>query len=614
MRTNKWRRWLIVLAAVITALSLEACQEWGQMDPPAGTDIYPKTEKVGEYSFEEAIDPQIMQTFAYTDGNTPDLVQDADLGSQVLHFNGGYVRFFNPMLTTSAEEAVSMTFWIKQAALDEGEVEAGTAVKDLNSAIFSFENENGTESLYMTGNGALVYEAMDGKYSVNTADEVTTGMLDEPGVWHYVALMVHNDGYTVYVDGNKRIDQYITDFDCSKFVQFMANVPYLYLGYGADVNKEWWIDDLTVYRNEISSTQITVPGIGGGSAGNFGNYITIGTEDCSAAWWTVFSDLVRFKDSVHFGFYNYNNNTVNNWCNWVVVVTNGKNRDEEGYAEYFVLRSDAYGWGDANYNAANITSNFVFDDQNTFNLDMNGAYVDLTLTREENTINMRTVVTAASGTVYNYSFSYTGQLEETIGAFLTCEGSYLQLDAEDTYTEGESFEEGSYIVGAEDCSDAFWVSFSENYVIEGNNEYPFGFIFYNYNNGATNNWENWILAATHGSPLGEADYLEYFVIRSDAYGWGDANYSGDTMSSSFNWDTFPTDMDGAFVRLFITRADATLSTIAKVRTAAGTTLGDYTFRYNGVSTEQVGVFLSEEKSYLDILKVGYFPFAGNIEK
>ena len=219
MRTNRWRQWRIVLAAVVTAFCFGACQEWGQMDPPAGTDIYPKTEKVGEYSFDEAIDPQVMQTFAYANGDTPDLVQDADLGSQVLHFNGGYVRFFNPMLATSAEEAVSMTFWVKQAALDEAEVAAGTAVKDINSALFAFQNENGTESLYMTGNGALVYEGMDGNLSVNTADEATTGMLDEPGVWHYVALMVHNDGYTVYVDGNKRIDQYIPDFDCSKLVK-----------------------------------------------------------------------------------------------------------------------------------------------------------------------------------------------------------------------------------------------------------------------------------------------------------------------------------------------------------------------------------------------------------
>ena len=432
MRTNRWRQWRIVLAAVVTAFCFGACQEWGQMDPPAGTDIYPKTEKVGEYSFDEAIDPQVMQTFAYANGDTPDLVQDADLGSQVLHFNGGYVRFFNPMLATSAEEAVSMTFWVKQAALDEAEVAAGTAVKDINSALFAFQNENGTESLYMTGNGALVYEGMDGNLSVNTADEATTGMLDESGVWHYVALMVHNDGYTVYVDGNKRIDQYIPDFDCSKLVQFMANTPYLYIGYGAEENKEWWIDDLTIYRNKISSTQIARPGSGSGSnlpeigfffavegaymdirsvgycpyIENGGSY-TIGAADNTAAWWTVFSDYMTVpdKNTLNWRFTNYTNSSAN-WCNWVLVCTNGKDREEEGYAEHFVLRADAYGWGDENYVGENISSTF---DWSTFPADMNGAYCRIFLIRDNNRVDMTARTRTTDGRdLGEYTFFYEG--------------------------------------------------------------------------------------------------------------------------------------------------------------------------------------------------------------
>ena len=191
---------------------------------------------------------------------------------------------------------------------------------------------------------------------------------------------------------------------------------------------------MTIYRNKISSTQIARPGTGGGGI-DYRTYITIGEEDCSSAFFAAQSDLVLFKNSVHFGFYNYNNNTTSNWCNWVIVLTNGKAFGEDGYVEHFVLRADAYGWGDSNYNGANITHSFVFDDQNTFNLDMNGAYVDLTLTRDGNTVNMNTVVTTASGTVYNYSFSYTGELEETLGAFLTNEASYQQIDVEDVYTE-----------------------------------------------------------------------------------------------------------------------------------------------------------------------------------
>ncbi len=603
MRTNRWRQWRIVLAAVVTAFCFGACQEWGQMDPPAGTDIYPKTEKVGEYSFDEAIDPQVMQTFAYANGDTPDLVQDADLGSQVLHFNGGYVRFFNPMLATSAEEAVSMTFWVKQAALDEAEVAAGTAVKDINSALFAFQNENGTESLYMTGNGALVYEGMDGNLSVNTADEATTGMLDEPGVWHYVALMVHNDGYTVYVDGNKRIDQYIPDFDCSKLVQFMANTPYLYIGYGAEENKEWWIDDLTIYRNKISSTQIAMPGTGGSSLSPIGfflslegayldiraigycpfitdggNYV-VGAADNTSAFFTEFSDYVVLRDenTLHWHFTNYTNQTQN-WCNWILVCTNGVERGGDGYLEHFVLRADAYGWGDENYNATTISHNFNWD---TFKTEMEGADVQLAITREENTITMNAVVTAVSGNVYNYSFVYTSttELEEDLTFFLTCEGSHLTYTAEDVVI-GDVYEPESYLVGASDCSAAFFTQFSKFSIVR-DTPYPFTYIFYNYTN-MSENWCNWLLVCTNGKDREEEGYAEHFVLRADAYGWGDENYVGENISSTFDWSTFTSDMNGAYCRVFLVRDNNRVDMTARTRTANGTELGEYTFFYEGL--------------------------------
>ena len=83
---------------------------------------------------------------------------------------------------------------------------------------------------------------------------------------------------------------------------------------------------------------------------------------------------------------------------------------------------------------------------------------------------------------------------------------------------------------------------------------------------------------------------------------------------SLNERAVPADMDGAYVRVFVTRGGTTLNTLAKVRTAAGTTLSDYTFQGDGITTEQIVVFLTEEKACLDIHKVGYFPFADNIEK
>lgn len=123
-----------------------------------------------------------------------------------------------------------------------------------------------------------------------------------------------------------------------------------------------------------------------------------------------------------------------------------------------------------------------------------------------------------------------------------------------------------------------------------------------------------MLVLTNGKERDESGYAEHFVLRSDAYGWGDSSYSGDNMSHGFNWDTFVSDMTGASVRLFVSRSNETVNMKAKIRTAAGTTLSDYTYYQSGITTDNIGLFLTAEKSSLDILKVGYFPYADKIEK
>ncbi len=590
---KKTWKWPPFLLAALSVFSLHSCQDWGQMDPAAGTDVYARTVLVASYDFEEDLDPTVFQTFAYSGGETPDLVQDTDLGSQVLHFNGGYARLSNPMTSSSAQEAVSLTFWVKQAVADED---------DLDSALFCFQNTNGTQWLYLTGNGGLVYEGADGSYSVNTSDEATTGMLDGQGEWHWVAVIIHNDGYKVYVDNNKRIDQNITDFDCSKMVQFMANTAYLYLGYGAEQNGEWWIDDLSIYRNTATSSQIAMPGTSGSSlseinffltveAGyldirsvgycpfieNGGSY-TVGSTDNSTGWWSSFSDYVTMSgnNTLHWRFTNYTD-AANNWDNWLLVCTTAYERDADGYSEYFVLRADAYGWGDGYYDGNTITSDF---DWNTFASEMDGAVVDLTLTRSGNTISMTAVVTAESGNVYNYTFSYTGdEVEDDINFFLTCEAAHLTFDAEDVVI-GDTYDAGTYIVGSTDFSSGWWTAFSDYSTIQ-DTPYPFTYIFYNYTD-EVNSYDNYVVVCTNGYERDADGYSEYFVLRADAYGWGDSNYDSSNISNSYDWTTFNSDMNGAYCRVFFIRDDSRIDMTARVQTAAGTELGEYTFYYEGL--------------------------------
>ena len=278
----KTRKWSSLTMAALTALCVWSCQDWGKMDPPAGRDVYPILEQVSAYDFETDLDPVIMQVYTYVDGKTPDLVKDDELKSQVLHLDTGYVRLSNPLNSTKVQNAVSITFLVKQAGPTGQEGEENPFVQDVRSALVSFTDANGGQKLYITTNGGVVYDGVDGELSINTADEALTGLLDEPGEWHYVALSVTNSGYFIYVDGKKRIDQTITNFDCSKLVQFMASVPNIYLGYGNEtIPGEWWLDDLKFYRNILTSTETTDPRKPSSGVEDNTNWVIVGSEDSS---------------------------------------------------------------------------------------------------------------------------------------------------------------------------------------------------------------------------------------------------------------------------------------------------------------------------------------------
>ena len=574
----------------LSVLLFEACSDWGKVDPPAGNQIYPTLEKVGSYAFNDEID-NAFQLSAYPAGNLPVLESDEERGS-VLYLNGGYAQLSNPLNSVKVQNGVSLTFWFKQPAPADG------ATQDLEGAIFSFENENASQRMFFTANGWLSYKGADGTYESNNPSSVQTGILT-PGEWHYVALAVTNTGYFVCVDGEKKINQTVTDFDCSKIVQFMATAPVMYIGYGSDTQPaEMWIDDLTVYRNTITDAQIQIPTAGGEDSNN---YIILGSEDCSTPWWSVFSDLITMtgNQSMHYGFYNHTSG-ADNWDNWVLVVTNGKKYGDAGYAEYFVVRADAWSWGAGFTDGANISHNYNWD---TFKSDMDGAYVDLTITRADNHIDVTAITTTKGGLIYKMTFTYDGTLVDTIGSFLTCERSYLEIDPQTVYV-GQSYDPGSYVVGPADMSAPYWAYFSNFTTISGNTLYPFVYTFINNTNGGAN-WNNWLLAVTNGKNRGEDGYVEYFILRAD--NWENVTMSNTNVASDYDWSTFINDMIGASMNLNIKRNGNRIDVTA-VTTTTSKKVYTMTYFYEGVSTNDIGLFLTVEKASLDIRTVGYYPF------
>jgi len=175
-------------------------------------------------------------------------------------------------------------------------------------------------------------------------------------------------------------------------------------------------------------------------------YVTIttaivGAEDNSSGWWTAFSDYFAIPTNklLHLEFVNHGTG-INNWNNWNLAVTNEiADRTAADYKEYFVLRSDAYGWGGKMgadgypFDIKMITKNYPDSDGdgdiwNDFRKTMQGARVSIDIDHSS-TGNVFVTATAVGTNVTTLVETYQQPVSATadIVAFLVCDGSYFQM-------------------------------------------------------------------------------------------------------------------------------------------------------------------------------------------
>ena len=170
----------------------------------------------------------------------------------------------------------------------------------------------------------------------------------------------------------------------------------------------------------------------------------VGAEDYSSGWWTAFSDYFTIPTNklLHLEFVNHNGGSANNWNNWNLAVTNEiADRDGEGYAEYFVLRSDAYGWGgtmadqDERYafDLNMVTNDYPDTDGdediwNDFRATMDGATVTIEIDHSA-TGNVYVTATAVgtNGTTITETYQQGVSASADITAFLICDASYFEM-------------------------------------------------------------------------------------------------------------------------------------------------------------------------------------------
>ena len=130
-----------------------------------------------------------------------------------------------------------------------------------------------------------------------------------------------------------------------------------------------------------------------------------------------------------------------------------------------------------------------------------------------------------------------------------------QASQSDDYTE---ITITTAIAGAEDNSAAWWSEFSQYFVVPSGKKLVVE--FENFGSGA-NNWNNWNVCVATPFERGAEGYSEYFVLRSDWYGWGNADYDGAVIEFDYggqevNWDEFREKMQGAHVTMSIDHARA----------------------------------------------------------
>lgn len=162
---------------------------------------------------------------------------------------------------------------------------------------------------------------------------------------------------------------------------------------------------------------------------------SVGASDNSDSWWTVFSDYftVPAGQKLVLEFTNYSSG-ANNWNNWNLACANAE-RDASGYAEYFVIRSDAYGWGgtlENGYNSALLSVDY-FDEGKAADwaewlAAMNGANVTMEIDHSAQGPTYVTVTqNGIDGKVYTESFVSEGTTVDAIVVWLVCDGSHFEF-------------------------------------------------------------------------------------------------------------------------------------------------------------------------------------------
>lgn len=270
-------------------------------------------------------------------------------------------------------------------------------------------------------NGAMVYDSQ-ANYTNNTYFEYTWDAslapnIMKPGDNEFQALFGINYWDTIFKG-------YIDDLYVYDSALTAGQVASLYLLGDPTV-------EMSAEAAEEEAPAIELPEITADSSA----IDVVGTTDRTLAFWGDWTDAYELAEgeTVTVKLNNYSNGTQN-YCNYVIVFANTETEGHTApadqsadYAEYAVVRADAFGWGDASY-AGEFTCSWG-DDWASFVQMMLDAEATIELTRNGDTITMDTTFVAADGTEYTEQATVKSGLTADAPCyfFFTGEGSYVEI-------------------------------------------------------------------------------------------------------------------------------------------------------------------------------------------
>jgi len=190
----------------------------------------------------------------------------------------------------------------------------------------------------------------------------------------------------------------------------------------------------------LTKMMLAVAFMGTGSVSTLADPIeTIGTT--SSAWWTDFSSQYTLSGygTYHFQFTTTNANDGTVYHTWLLIATDGdypSSYEGDGNThtgtEYFVYRGEGYAWGQStnSNDSEKLSCSTMYSGSNLQDA-MNGASVDMYVTRESYNIYVTATVTPTNGdSEFTMSFKYlfANATSDNIGLFLTVENAQVVLN------------------------------------------------------------------------------------------------------------------------------------------------------------------------------------------